>query len=161
QRLTTAESRATVAESNAAAYLKVLSERTLVPSIRSSVVFNPTDRSDALSALASAAQARGDFEEAKKLATEALQVRGRIFGPEHPKTIELMVSLATIYTSSGDLDNAEAFLRRALAIEERVLGPEKPNIATILNSLASLYTRRGDLTKAQQLLERALAIQYK
>jgi tetratricopeptide (TPR) repeat protein len=101
----------------------------------------------------------GAYERARPLFERALAVAGKVFGPEHPMSLNSLSNLAHMLMDQGnDLAAARLLFERALAITERVLGPEHPRMATSLNDLALLLHHQGDLAAARPLYERALTI---
>jgi len=104
---------------------------------------------------------RGACSQAVPLARDALGIRERALGPEHPETVRSLGLLAVVLHGAGDLAGARPFYERALAIREKALGSEHPEVATSLSNLAALLYDQGDLAGARPLFERALAIHEK
>jgi tetratricopeptide (TPR) repeat protein len=104
---------------------------------------------------------RGSFVEAALLIRDALSIREKMLGPEHPDTAESLDDLGLLLHLQDDLVQAQPLSERALAIRERVLGPEHPDTARSLNNLAHVRRVQGDLAGARLLHERALAIREK
>jgi tetratricopeptide (TPR) repeat protein len=104
---------------------------------------------------------RGFFRQAASFYRDALVIREKTLGPEHPDTAENLNELGFLLRLQGDLAGARPLLERALAIREKVLGPEHPDTARSLNNFAQLLQAQGELTEARPLLERALAIREK
>ena len=102
--------------------------------------------------------AAGRYAEAIPLATQLLEQRAELLGPEHPDVALSLHNLASLYYTTGDYRRAEPRYERSLAIWEKALGPEHPNVALSLNNLAELYRATGDYARAKPLYERALAI---
>jgi tetratricopeptide (TPR) repeat protein len=101
------------------------------------------------------------YSQAAQLFSDALAIRERALGPEHPATAASLHNLARLLHDQGDLAAARPLFERALAIDEKALGPEHPNTASGLHSLAQLLRDQGDLAAARPLVERALAITEK
>jgi CHAT domain-containing protein/Tfp pilus assembly protein PilF len=97
------------------------------------------------------------YEEAIPVAQQALAIREKERGPDHPDTARSLNNLALLYEARGAYAKAEPLLERALAITERVLGPDHPNTAKALANLAWLYQDSGEYAKAEPLYQRALA----
>src|SRR5436190_6989468 len=100
----------------------------------------------------------GKYSEAIPPATQALQLREKALGPEHPATATSSNDLGYLYAEVGDYVKAEPLYERALKIREKVLGPDHPHTATSLNNLGELYNEMRDYAKAEPLLQRALKI---
>ena len=104
-------------------------------------------------------RARAAYSKATPLLRDALAMRVKALGPEHPDTATSLANLASLLQDKGDFAEARAPMERALAITERAGGPER--VARILNNLALLLVAQDDLAGARALLERVLAIREK
>jgi tetratricopeptide (TPR) repeat protein len=105
--------------------------------------------------------ALGAYAQARPLHEQALAIREKTLGPEHPLTATSLNNLALVLKDEGDLAAARPLYERALAIDEKALGPEHPDTAIDLANLGFLLRDQGDLAAARPLLERALAIREK
>src|SRR5882672_4833709 len=76
----------------------------------------------------------GKYDEAIPIAKQALEIREKALGPEHPSTATSLNSLAVLYVSMGAYAKAEPLYQRALKIKEKALGPEHPGTALSLNN---------------------------
>ena len=101
---------------------------------------------------------RAAYSQAEPLLRDALAIREKSLGPEHPDTATSLNHLAGLLTGRGNLAEARPLCERALAIQEKALGPEHPDTAMSLHNLASLLSSQGDFAGARSLHERALAI---
>jgi len=97
-------------------------------------------------------------EPAVPLLEEAVAIRERELGPDHPEIATSLDHLGDVYWIGGDYPAAEATLERALAIREKVFGPEHLLVADVLDHLGSVYEIQAKFDAAQPLFERALAI---
>jgi CHAT domain-containing protein/tetratricopeptide (TPR) repeat protein len=104
---------------------------------------------------------QGRFREAIPKAREAVALRERALGPEHPAVAESLHTLGDGLRENGEFVEARQAYERALAIREKALGPEHPDVGWTLNELGVLLTRTGDYAEARAPLERALAIREK
>jgi PAS domain S-box-containing protein len=100
----------------------------------------------------------GLFAEARPLLAEALAIRERLRGPEHPEVAETLVRLGALARLSGQGDAVPLF-RRALAIREARLGPGSPEVAEVLNDLGTALAAQGRFDEAEATLGRTLALQ--
>jgi len=100
----------------------------------------------------------GKFSEAVPLIRRILEIREKVWGPDHPDVATSLTNLGTVLAEIGDLAGAEPLHRRALAIREKALGPDNRAVAKSLNELASLLRAKGDSAGAEPLYRRALAI---
>jgi len=99
----------------------------------------------------------GLYDEARPLLDEALAIRERLHGREHPEVAETLVRLGTLARLSGQGD-AVPPLRRALSIREARLGRESPEVADLLNNLGTALAIQGRSGEAELLLRRSLAL---
>ena len=83
------------------------------------------------------------ISEAKPLYEEALSIRRRVLGVDHPDLADSLNNLANWYHAQGKYDEAEPLYDEALSITRRVLGADHPNTASSLNNLANLYRAQG------------------
>lgn len=101
------------------------------------------------------------FKEAAVLLTEALHIRERTLGPEHPAVAATLNNLAVLYGKRGKFKEALPLCRRALKIREHVLGEDHPDVAKQLNNLALLCQNQGKYDEVEEYYERALIIYQK
>ncbi len=100
----------------------------------------------------------GLFDRARPLLAEALAIRERRRGPDHPEVADTLVRLGRLALVSGQGDAVPLF-RRALAIRERRLGPEDPAAAAAWNDLGTALAAQGRFAEAEPALRRTLALQ--
>ena len=103
-------------------------------------------------------QAIGEYPLARAHLEQALEIRTRVLGEEHPDTLGSMNDVAVLYHEQGRYTEAEPLLLRALEIDERVLGREHADTLKTMNNLGSLYYDQGRYAEAEPLLFRALEI---
>jgi len=101
---------------------------------------------------------QGQYDQAIPLALEALRLRERALGPDHPDVASSLNNLAALYQAMGAYSQVEPLYQRALKIVEARLGPDHPYVATSLNNLAALYQAMGAYGQAEPLYQRALKI---
>ena len=101
---------------------------------------------------------RGEYDEALKLAGQALDIREKLLGKE-------LVDVATSLNDQGEILNlkaayakAEEAYKRALAIREKALDPMDPDIAVTLDGLGLIYYENRKYDQSLPLLQRALGI---
>ncbi len=97
--------------------------------------------------------------EAKRHLGEALQVREKLFGPDHLDVAEVAHQLGWAAQTAGELVEAEKHARRAVRIREQQLGPNDPQVANSLYVLGTIYAGMQRLEAAEKLIARALRIQ--
>jgi tetratricopeptide (TPR) repeat protein len=104
---------------------------------------------------------RAAYAQAAQFFRDALAVKEKTLGPDHPNTATSLNNLALALKEKGDFAAARPLQERALAIVEKALGPAHPSTATNLNNLANVLLDERDLAGARPLYERALAIREK
>ncbi len=102
-----------------------------------------------------------DYARAEPLLDEALAIRKKMVGENHPDYAATLSSLASLYYSKGDYARAEPLYERALAIRKQTLGEEHRDYASSLNSLANLHYSMNDYARAEPLYLQVLAIRKK
>jgi CHAT domain-containing protein/Tfp pilus assembly protein PilF len=102
-----------------------------------------------------------DYSRCESLWSEALAVRERALGEDHPRVAASLNSLAILWSSQDRYTEAELLWKRALAISEKTLGHDHLQVATSLNGLAILWGKQGKYAQAESLYQRALAIREK
>ena len=68
----------------------------------------------------------GRYAEAQALYREALEIRHRILGADHPYTADSYYNVASTLDSQGKSAEAEAMFRRVLAMTIKALGDDHP-----------------------------------
>jgi tetratricopeptide (TPR) repeat protein len=103
----------------------------------------------------------GDYEDGRPYFEQALRVRQKILGEDHPDTAHSYNSLGYLLRSQGKLGEAGPCFEQALAIREKVLGEEHRDTAISLNDMGRWVHWQGDLVTARQYYERALKVSRK
>ncbi len=85
----------------------------------------------------------GFHQQSQSLHQQALSIREKTLGAEHPATAESLNNLGVLARAQGDYAQAERLHQRALAIREKTLGAEYPATAESLNNLGVLYRAQG------------------
>ena len=101
---------------------------------------------------------QGDYAAAKPLFEQALSIREKTLGAEHPLTAASLNSLAFLRSILGDDTAAKPLHERALAIREKAMGAEHPDTGVTVANLAGLLNAQGEHAAAQPLFERAVVI---
>jgi len=84
---------------------------------------------------------RAAYSQVAPLLHDALTIREKALGPEHPDTASSHNDLALLLKAQGDLAAVRPLLERALAIREKTLGPEHPDTASSDWLLPRLQTK--------------------
>jgi RNA polymerase sigma factor (sigma-70 family) len=82
----------------------------------------------------------------------------RLFGPDHPDTLNARNSLAAAYLAAGRTAEAIPLFEQTLALRQGLLGPDDPDTLTSRNNLAAAYQDSGRAAEAIQLFEQTLSI---
>lgn len=101
---------------------------------------------------------RSQYERAKALYQQALQIQIQLCGLEHPNVASLQSKLAYLYRLLGDYEQAEVLFQSAERVLEQALGPQHPEVAYPLEGLAMVYYEQGKYELAEPLQQRALQI---
>lgn len=99
----------------------------------------------------------GLYEEARSLLEEALALRERLRGAEHPEVAVTLVRLGSLAHLSGQAD-AVALFQRALAICELHAGRHPEAVADVLNKLGAALGAKGRFDEAEAVLRRSLVL---
>jgi eukaryotic-like serine/threonine-protein kinase len=97
-----------------------------------------------------------NYTEAEQLLNEALEIRQRILGREHPRTAVTLNNLAQMLRRSGSAESAEPLLRESIEIRKITLGEDHPSVAIGINNLALALRDMGRFDEAEQLFRESL-----
>ncbi|QBD82862.1 helix-turn-helix domain-containing protein [Ktedonosporobacter rubrisoli] len=101
---------------------------------------------------------QSQYERAKSLYQQALQIQVQGVGLEHPAVGSLQSKLAYLYRLLGDYKQAEHLFQSAEHLLEQAWGPGHPEVAFPLEGLAMVYYEQGKYDLALPLQQRALQI---
>jgi TonB family protein len=114
-------------------------------------------KSTELNATAVALFNQGKFEQALPLATQSLELRTKVLGPEHSELIPLLTFLGQIYKRIN-VQQSAAHFRRALKLAEKSYGSNDIRLLSILDQLAFVEYTLKNTDSAEDLWERSLKI---
>ncbi len=103
----------------------------------------------------------GDLRGAKEYFEQALMIRRKLLGNEHPETASSLNNHGSVLRAMGDLEGAKEYFEQALAIRREMLGDEHPETGISLSNLGSVLRAMGDLEGAKGYIEQALVINRK
>jgi tetratricopeptide (TPR) repeat protein len=86
-----------------------------------------------------------------------VEAKERIYGREHPETLDSANGLANLLSVLGRYDEAEAIFLRTLGGLRVSLGENHPKTISCMNSLGRVYLRQRRYAEAEPLLVDALA----
>jgi CHAT domain-containing protein/Tfp pilus assembly protein PilF len=101
---------------------------------------------------------QGKYVEATEIAKQALVIREKALGPDHPDVGQSLNNLAALYRAQGRYAEAEPLYQRGLAIIEKALGPDHPRVGATLTNLARLFESQGRYAEAEPFYKRGLAV---
>ncbi len=116
------------------------------------------DLPSSLNNLALLYDSQGRYDQAEPLFLQALELRKRLLGEDHPHVAQSLNNLAFLYYSQGLYDQAEPLFLQALELRKRLLGDNHPDVASSLHNLASLYDSQGLYDQAEPLYLQALEL---
>jgi hypothetical protein len=99
-----------------------------------------------MNSLAGTLRAQGDLAGARSLEEEALTIRRRSLGEEHPDTLISMNNLSHTLWELGDFVRARALEEQVWETRRRVLGEEHPKTLISTNNLAKTLSRNASST---------------
>ena len=98
----------------------------------------------------------GLYPQAQSLYSDAIEIRKRVLGPEHPDTLRSMHGLARPLREQGQYADAEKMQREALNIERRVLGNDSPDTTASADELAIILDSEARYPEAEKLAQESL-----
>lgn len=94
----------------------------------------------------------GQFAEGVSFLEEALAMRLKIFGEDHPQVADTRSNLGVVYQDLGRFDDALAQQLKALEINRSQFGPEHITVGHSHHLIGWLYFRIGDYDAAEPYL---------
>lgn len=113
--------------------------------------------SEAMVALGSVLEAKGNYAEAVKVLEEALKLRPQTHGPDIGTATNLR-ELANAHFYQGHYAEAESLNQQVLATHRSLYGEKHPEVAEDLNNLGAIQNEIGNLAEAEMQYRRSLAI---
>ena len=101
---------------------------------------------------------QGAFAESEQLYRQALDIRERKRGPNHPDVATTLNNLAGLEAAQGKYDEAQPMLERALTIRQNAFGTDHVLTAESMSNLALLYAAQGNAAQAEPLYRQAIAV---
>lgn len=101
--------------------------------------------------------AAGERLEAEALFRSSLEMRRRLFGPEHSEVARALSNLGGALCMQGRFGEGERLLAQALDIQRRTLGQRHPDTAVTLINLGTALRQQGRLDEAESVLLNAHA----
>ncbi len=111
-----------------------------------------------LSNLGALYQTQGRYDQAEASFKQALRMREKLFGQDHPNVAQVLNNLAALNTERDRYVDALLLYQRALTIQRKALGNAHPDVGMTLHNLAALYLSQGRLADAEKLAQEAVNI---
>jgi len=92
----------------------------------------------------------GLFDASEPLLDRAFEIRRRVQGAEHPRTIHLMGDLGWLYWEQSRYPEAKELLLETIEISSRALGKEDLQTVNAMGQLAVVYRRMGEMELAEE-----------
>ncbi len=98
------------------------------------------------------------FTPARELLQDALRVRERELGANHPSLVEVLIALGDAAREHGDLEEAGRHYDRGLALARGASTRDDLHVATALAGLGGLRIRQGQYAVAESLYRELVAL---
>lgn len=99
----------------------------------------------------------GEYDKAESIMTECLEYSKRTLGPDHTRTITVMIDLGIIFSYGERFQEAEALFRDALVSGRKYLEPENENMIYAKEEMASILMGKAEYSEAEVLLREVLS----
>jgi TPR repeat protein/Leucine-rich repeat (LRR) protein len=117
-------------------------------------------RGEYLDRWGSTLRACGKYDEALPLYENALRIREKALGPEHPDVAGSLNNLAVLLESQGEYAAALPLYERSLRISEKALELGDSFVATTMHNMAGLLGSQGKYEDALRMYERSLRVRH-
>jgi serine/threonine-protein kinase len=118
-------------------------------------------RATALFSLGALFKEQARYPEAREKFTQALALREKALGPEHPEAASALQELGSVLWWMGEYPRALPLTERALALKQKTQGPEHPEAIQALSTVAGVLRDLGRFDEALQRLEQVRALREK
>lgn len=98
----------------------------------------------------------GRSREAEPLVREAIELRERVLGEDHPETVSSLSDHAMILLALGQQSDAEPILRRVMDLRLRMHGEDHPDALASMNNYGGVLEALGRLNDAAPLISGVL-----
>ena len=105
--------------------------------------------------------ALGLYQQARPLNEKSRDYFLETLGPRHPRSLQSIHDLATIYYHVGQRDEALKMLEELSALRREILGPEHPDTLETMVTLAFSLHKAGQTKNAVPVLEEAVSLRRK
>jgi tetratricopeptide (TPR) repeat protein len=99
--------------------------------------------------------------EAETVDREALAMRQKLLGSQHPDLAVSLNTLGGVLQAEGRLAEAETLLCEAMALEKKLPDGEQPDLADLLAGVAEVLVAQGKFAEAEPSARECLAVREK
>jgi len=100
----------------------------------------------------------GNFAQAERYFSQAIEVWQNALGDNHPKTALTYANLANLYLKAGKYTESENLFKFALSVQEKDDTDKGKQAAITSNNLARLYKIKGNTKTASFYFEKSLKL---
>jgi serine/threonine protein kinase/Tfp pilus assembly protein PilF len=118
----------------------------------------PLTQARLMDTIGSVYRSLGLYLPAVSMLRQAIALKERALGPEHPDVARSLNALGWTYTWQGEYASAQLLHQRALQTFERTFGPDHTDVGWSCYYLGAAAAYLGDIHRAKPLLERASRI---
>lgn len=115
-------------------------------------------RASVMLQMATTMQSLGQSTDAETMLRDAVAIRRRLHGDQHPEVAVALCKLALMLEVSGRHSEAEPLHCRSLEIRRRAFGNEHPSVAESIGCLACLFMNSGNFAKAESVKRAGLEV---
>jgi len=101
---------------------------------------------------------RGHYKESRTLLEQALAMRTKLVGADHPEVAVIHQNLGIVLDALGEYEVARQHSERTYVVLEKAYGPEHPAVGTARLMVGGALRRAGKLVEAKPHFEAALRI---
>jgi serine/threonine protein kinase/tetratricopeptide (TPR) repeat protein len=100
----------------------------------------------------------GEYEKAETIMTECLEFSREALGPDHNRTIKVMIDLGILFGYDERLQEAENLFRDALDLGLKNLKPDNELVINAKEQLAEVLMSKAEYSEAETLLQEAISV---
>jgi tetratricopeptide (TPR) repeat protein len=100
----------------------------------------------------------GRYTEAEQPFVQAVEIRKKVLGQEHPNTLIGIANLASTFWNQGRWKEAEELVVQVMETRKRELGQEHPETLTSMNNLAFTWKSQCRNNEALELMEKCFQL---
>ena len=105
--------------------------------------------------------AQGDYSGALERYNQALDIKWRTIGEDHPDTAATIHSIGRVLLAQGDYSGALERYNQALDIKRRTIGEDYLSTASTINNIGHVLLAHGDYSGALERYNQALDIKHR